>query len=154
MSGNLEIPRPDPDSQFLYPPRAKANHLDTAGAWSFLVLPEIDQQLAETLLSGATGAARGALARNINQLSNALPAGTSGGGILSVGKELLSFGTGVRTVLIGLVVIGNVEVVNVFLRLLDGGVLLLSRDLCTAGDLSITLLAPFTFKFENYKLAW
>lgn len=61
-----------------YPPRAKANHLDSAGTGSLLVFPEVDQQFAETLLSGAAGTARGALARYINQLSNALPAGATG----------------------------------------------------------------------------
>jgi DNA-binding NtrC family response regulator len=37
-------------------------------------ISEVDQQFTETLLAGAAGTARGALARYINQLSNALPA--------------------------------------------------------------------------------
>lgn len=133
-----------PDSRIFYPPRAKANRLDSAGAGSLLIFSEVDQQFAETLLSGAAGTARGALARYINQLSNALPAGTTGGGVLPAGEELFCLGAGVGAVLISLVVVGNVEVVNILLCLLDGTVLLFGGDLCTAGDLSITLLAPFT----------
>lgn len=127
-----------------YPPRAKANHLDSAGTGSLLVFSEVDQQFAETLLSGAAGTARGALARYIHQLSNALPAGATGGGVLPVGEELFSFGAGVGAVLISLVVVGNVKVIDILLCLLDGIVLLFGGDLRTAGDLSITLLAPFT----------
>lgn len=133
-----------PDSRIFYPPRAKANHLDSARAGSLLVFSEVEQQFAETLLSGAAGTARGALAGYINQLSNALPAGTTGGGVLPVGKELFGLSAGVGAVLIGLVVVGNVEVINVLLCLLDCAVLLFGGDFCTAGDLSITLLAPFT----------
>ena len=132
-----------PDLRFFYSPVAKANHLDSAGAGGLLVFSEVDQQFTEALLSGAAGTARGALARYINQLSNALPAGASGGGVLPVGEELFGLGAGVGAVLIGLIVVGNVEVVNILLCLLDSTILLLGGDLCTAGDLSITLFAPF-----------
>jgi hypothetical protein len=133
-----------PDSRIFYPPRAKANHLYSAGAGSLLVFSEVDQQFTETLLAGAAGTARGALARYINQLSNALPASATRRCILPVREELFGLGAGVGAVLIGLVVVGNVEVVNILLCLLDGTGLLLGGDLCTAGDLRITLLAPFT----------
>lgn len=137
-----------PDPRIFYPPHAKANHLDSAGARSLLVFSEVDQQFTETLLSGAAGTARGALARYINQLSNALPAGASGGGVLPVGEELFGLGAGVGAVLIGLIVVGNVEVVNILLCLFDSTVLLLGGDLGTAGNLRITLFAPFA---ENSK---
>lgn len=46
--------------------------------------------------------------------------------------------------LVGLVVVGNVEIVDVFTSLLDRRFLLLVRDLCTAGNVCVSSLTPFS----------
>jgi hypothetical protein len=83
----------------------KVTHLDTGRSRGLLVLPQVDQQLTEALLSRAAGTACGALARNIDQLGNALPASATSRGIFPVRKELLSFGASLRAVLVCLVVV-------------------------------------------------
>lgn len=102
-----------------------SSNLDPGGTRGFLILPQIDQQFTEPLLAGTTGTAGGALARHIDQLGDALPTGATGRGVLAAGQELFGFGLGLRTVLVCLVVVRNVEVVNVLAGLLQGCFLLL-----------------------------
>lgn len=76
------------------------SNLDPASTRSFLVLPQVDQHLAEALLARAAATTDSALARDINQLRNALPAGATGGGVLAAGQELFGFGLGLGAVLV------------------------------------------------------
>jgi hypothetical protein len=122
----------------------KRDILNSSGTGSTLIFPEADQQFTESLLARTTATTRGALARHIHQLGDALPAGTTGRGILAVGHELLGLGAGLRSGLVGLVVVGNVEVVDVLVGLLGGRFFLLVRDLCAAGNFGVALLTPFS----------
>lgn len=126
-----------------------ADVLDTAGARGLLILPETEQNLTETLLARAAGTAGGALARNVNQLGDALPRGTTSGGILAAGKELFGLGTGLVLLFVDLVVVGTVKLVDILLRLRDGGGLLLCRNLGTTGELGVSLLTPQTKSIER-----
>lgn len=108
-----------------------------------MILLQIHQHLAESLLARAARAAAGALARDVNQLGDALPAGAAGGGIFPVGEELLGIGAGLRAQLVGLVVVGDVEIVDVLVGLLDRRFLLLLGELGAAGDVGVASRAPF-----------
>ena len=121
----------------------KQNNLDSASTGSFLVFAQVNQQLTETFLARSTGTASGTFARHIDQLGNTLPAGAAGGGVFTIGQELFSLGTGLGTVFVCLIVIGNIEVVNVLASLLDGRFLLLIRNLCATGNLGVSFFAPF-----------
>lgn len=126
-----------------------AEVLDTAGARGLLILPEAEQKLTETFLARAAGTASGALARNVDQLGDALPRGATSGGILTAGQELFGLGTGLGLLLVDLVVVGTVKLVEIPLRLRDGGGLLLCRNLGTTGDIGVSLLAPQTKPIER-----
>lgn len=123
--------------------------LDTAGARGLLILPETEQNLTETLLARAAGTASGALTRNVDQLGDALPRGTTSGGILTAGQELVGLGTGLGLLLVDLVVVGTVKLVDILLRLRDGGGLLLCRNIGTTGELGVSLLTPQTKSIER-----
>lgn len=127
-------------------------NLDSADTRCVLVLPQIKQHFAETLFARSASTTPGALAGDINQLGNTLPAGTTCGGILPVGKELLSIGARLTAKLVGLVVVGNVEVVNVLAGLLDCCFLLLVRNLCTAGNVCVSSLAPLSIAVKTVRL--
>lgn len=126
----------------------KQDILNSSGTGSTLILPEADQQFTESLLARTTATARGALARHIHQLGDALPAGTTGRCILTVGQELLGLGAGLRAGLIGLVIVRNVEVVDVLVGLLGGRFFFLVRDLCAAGNFGVALLTPFSMRLK------
>lgn len=121
----------------------RSRDLDPTDTGSLLVFLQIQQQLTETLLARSAGTALGSLAGDVDQFRNTFPAGAAGRGVLPVGKELFGLGLCLCAELVGLVVVGDVEVVDVFSGFLDGRVLLLFGDLGAAGDFRITLLAPF-----------
>jgi hypothetical protein len=121
-----------------------ASNLNSTNTRCTLVLSQVKQQFTETLLARTTSTTPGAFAGNINQLRNTVPAGASRGRILPVGEELLSIGVSLAAELVGLVVVGNVEVVDIFAGLLDRRFLLLVRDLCTAGNVCVSSLTPFS----------
>lgn len=123
--------------------------LDTTGTRSLFILPETEQNLTETLLARAACTASGALARNVDQLGDALPRGTTSRGILTAGQELFGLGAGLGFLLVDLVVVSTVKLVDILLRLRDGGVLLLCRDLGTTGELGVSLLTPQTKSIER-----
>lgn len=123
--------------------------LNTTDTWSILVLPEIDQQLTEALLARSARSAPRTFAGNIDQLRNAFPASTTGGCVLAVSKELLRICPGLTTEFVGLVVIRDVEVIDIFARLLDCGFFFLVRNLSTSGYLCVSLCAPFPVFGEN-----
>jgi hypothetical protein len=96
------------------------------------------------MLARAAVAASGALARNVDQLGNALPRGTTSRGVLAAGQELFSLGAGLGLLLVDLVIVGNVEVVDILLGLAEGGFLLLLGNLSATGELGIALFTPQT----------
>lgn len=123
--------------------------LDTASARRLLILPETEQNLTEALLARAAGTASGALTRNVDQLGDALPRGTTRGSIFTAGQELFGLGTGLGLLLVDLVVIGTVKLVDILLRLRDCGGLLLCGNLGTTGEFGIPLLTPQAKSMER-----
>lgn len=117
---------------------------NTADTRCVLVLPQVKQNFTETFLARSTSTTPRTFAGNINQLRNTLPAGASRGGILPVGKELLSVGAGLGAKLVSLVVVRNVEVVNVFAGLLNRRFFLFVRDFCAADNVCVSSLTPFS----------
>lgn len=111
-------------------------------ARSLFILPQPCQHFAETLLSRARGTALSSLASDIDQLRNAVPAGSAGNGILAIGQELLSFlaSLGNALLLFGVVIL--VKVIDVLLRLLDSLLALGGELLLSLFDLSIAPLSP------------
>lgn len=123
--------------------KVSTSKLNPTDSRRILILLQIHQHLAESLLARAARAAAAALARDVNQLGDALPAGAAGGGIFPVGEELLGVGAGLRAQLVGLVVVRDVEIVDVLVGLLDRRFLLLLGELDTAGDVGVASRAPF-----------
>ena len=91
-----------------------------------LVLLQARQQLAEALLARARPAALGALAAQVDQLGDALPAGAAGARVLARGQEGVGLAPRLRDRLLLLGVVVLVEVVDGLLRRLDR-LLLLGR---------------------------
>ena len=142
-----------------FPLASLLRNLDSTDTRCVLVLSQIKQHFAETLLARSASTTSGALAGDINQFGNTLPAGTTCRSILSVGKELLSICTCLAAKLVGLVVVGNVEVVNVLAGLLDCRFLLLVRNLCAVGNVCVSSLAPLSIVIQltqgqGHKTAW
>ena len=109
-----------------------------------LVLSQIKQQFTEPLLTRAASTTPSAFAGNIDQLGNTLPAGAACGGVLTVGEELFGVSVGLGAELVGLIVVRNIEIVDVFTSLLDVRFLLLVRDLGTAGNVCVSSLTPLS----------
>lgn len=127
--------------------RSNKEYLDATCAWSVLILSKVKQQLPELLLASSTGTSLDALSAEINKLRNALPAGTSGAGVLPVGQKLFSLaaGLGDRLLLLGVVVL--VEIVDILLGSLDCLLLLLLRLPLSVLQGKISALTPFTDNF-------
>ena len=53
---------------------------------------------------------------------------------------------GLSAKLIDLVVVGNVEIIDIFTGLLDGGFLLFARYFRATGEFGVSLFAPFSAK--------
>ena len=107
-----------------------------------MVFLKIEQQLPETFFARSAGAAPRTLAGDVNQLCDTLPARTARRSILAVSKELLSLSAGLETELVGFVVVGDVEVVDVLAGFLDGAFLLFVRNFTASGNICITLFTP------------
>lgn len=120
----------------------KSYFLVALRARRLLVLAQAHEQLAETLLAGARSTALGALARHINNLGNALPAGAARGDVVAVVEEGLGLLLGGADQLVSLVVVVLVKVVNVALGLSNGLLPLLGKLLCALGVLLVALLPP------------
>lgn len=125
-------------------PAPLTKNLNSTDARRTLVLSQIKQQFTESLLARAASTTPSALAGNIDQLGNALPAGAACGGVLTVGEKLFGISVGLGTELVGLVVIRNVEIIDVFTGLLNVRFLLLVRDLGTAGNVCVSSLTPLS----------
>ena len=107
-----------------------------------LVFSEADEHLTETLLARASGAALAALSTHVDQFCDPLPAGSARDGVLAAVEELLGVLSRLADCLLFLGVVVVVEVVNVFLGLLDGLCALLGELLCPLGVLGISLCPP------------
>lgn len=107
-----------------------------------LVLAQAHQQLAEALLAGPSGAALGALARDVDDLGDALPAGAARGHVVAAIQKGLGLLLGLADQLVSLVVVVLVKVVNVALGLGNGLLPLLGKLLCALGVLLVALLPP------------
>ena len=96
------------------------------------VFPQVQQNLAEALLSRTASATLRTLARYIHQLCDTFPASSAGRCVFSVGEEFLGFLAGLGASLIGAVAVGYVKVIDVFLCFLDGGCFLFGGGLGSA----------------------
>ena len=107
-----------------------------------LVLPQARQQLAEALLLGAGGAAARALAAQVDELGDALPAGAAAARVLARGQEGVGLAPRLRDRLVLLVVVVLVEVVDGRLRRLDRLGLLGGRGVGAVLQREVPALAP------------
>ena len=117
--------------------------LVTTGARGLLVLAQVEQQLSELALCRTLSTAANAFAAEINKLGNSVPAGTSGGGVLSRLEELLGLLAGLGNGLVLLVVVVFVKVVDGLVSSLDSLFLLGLGYLVSVLDGHVSALAPF-----------
>lgn len=109
---------------------------------SLLILSEAQQHLSEAFLTGARSTALRSLTTNINDFSNAIPAGTTGHGILSAGHKFLGLLSRLGDALLLLGVVILVEVVDVLLGLLDSLLSLSCVLFRSLGNLVVPTIAP------------
>jgi hypothetical protein len=98
--------------------------LQTSRTRSLLILPQADQELSEALFSTGSSTALNALATQINQLSNTLPACATSSCVIPVGQKLISLLPRLLNILVSLVIVALVEIVNGLTGLVDSGGLL------------------------------
>ena len=124
-------------------PTLTSTNLVPGGPRRLVILLQTKQQFPEARLLATRRSTLGALAAQVNQLGNALPASSASSCVVAVGKELLSLFPCLGNLLVLLVVVVLVEVVDVLLCFLDCLLLALGGDLIAVLDLKVAALAPF-----------
>lgn len=97
------------------------------------VFSQIEQKLAEALLSRTASTALSALAGYIHQFCDTFPASSACRCVFSVGEEFLSFLACLGASFIGAIAIGYIKVIDVFLCFLDGSCFLFGGSLGSTG---------------------
>lgn len=107
-----------------------------------LILLQSDQQLPEPLLPSPRRSTFRTLAAEVHQLSNTLPACSSGRSVLPVGEKLLRFLASLGSSLFFLGVVVLVEVVDGLLGIFDCFGLFLFRNLSSVLQCCVSTFAP------------
>ena len=121
---------------------SKSYLLVALSARGLFVFAQGHQELAEALLARPGCAALDALAGDVDDLGDPLPAGAAGCDVVAVAEELLGILAALADQLVLLVVVVLVKVVNVALCLGDGLLALLCKLLRTLGVLLVALRPP------------
>ena len=114
------------------------------GTRSFLVLFQFNQQLSEPLLPGPSSTAFTALAAEVDQLGNSLPASSTSACVLPVGHEFFCFLARLSDLLVLLGVVVFVEVIDGCLGSFDRLFLFLSRGFGAMLKGEVAAFAPFS----------
>lgn len=107
-----------------------------------LILPQTRQQLPEALLARPICPTPRALAAQIDQFRDALPARTAGRGVFTPGEEVFSFFAGLGDGLVFFLVVVFVEVVDGCLCGFDRFGFLGGGDFGAAGEVFVAAFAP------------
>ncbi len=119
-------------------------HLDTPRPRRILVILQIQQDLPHLLLGAPLPTASLPLPTQIRQFRNSLPARPARGGILAILDEIGGLACGLGLLLVGLAVVGVVEVVDVAARLGNCFGFFCGGGGVAAGEVGVTLFAPFS----------
>jgi hypothetical protein len=126
-------------------PRNYAVEFKTSGTASrrrILVVLQADEHLPHALLAAALAAATLALAAQIHQLGDPLPARTARRGVLTLRQKLLGLLGDLGLLSVDLAVVALVEAVDVLLGGGDRLFLLLAGGFVATGDVGVALLSP------------